>query len=175
MMTRDEARERWKASGLTRAELTDESVKDLRDRISAALRSSGLIDGFRANPAPKVKIEGDQRFAAITCAAFYFTKREAVTFNRDGFIGFAGWADDKNVQPILEAFCGWVADLELKAMRALVDRVDVAPEFFTRADGTRMAVMSAEFYDKVHAAYVDATAEELTSDHPFYADSDPAP
>lgn len=148
-------------------------MKDLRDRISAALRSSGLIEGFRANPAPKVKVEGDQRFAEITCAAYYFTKREAVGFNRDGFIGFARWADDKNVQPILEAFCGWVADLELKALRALVDRVDVVPEFFSRADGTRMAVMSAEFYDKVHAVYVDATAAELGEDHALYDEDGP--
>lgn len=38
----------------------------------------------------------------------YFKKREAISFNRDGFIGFAGWASDKDVQPFLYAFIEWV-------------------------------------------------------------------
>lgn len=29
----------------------------------------------------------------------------------DGFVGFAGWAGDHNVQPILTAFCRWVDEL----------------------------------------------------------------
>lgn len=32
--------------------------------------------------------------------------------NCDGFVGFAGWADDTNVQPILTAFCAWVDGVE---------------------------------------------------------------
>lgn len=38
----------------------------------------------------------------------YFTDREAISFNEDGFIGFCGWADDHNSAPILKAFCEWV-------------------------------------------------------------------
>lgn len=33
---------------------------------------------------------------------------EGVSFNRDGFIGFAGWASDENVQPVLRAFKRWL-------------------------------------------------------------------
>ena len=36
--------------------------------------------------------------------------REAISFNRGGFIGFAGWADDTNVQPFLRAFIRWVLE-----------------------------------------------------------------
>ncbi|RHL22642.1 hypothetical protein DW029_08315 [Collinsella sp. AF38-3AC] len=31
--------------------------------------------------------------------------REAVSFNSDGFIGFCGWADTVNSQPIYRAWC----------------------------------------------------------------------
>lgn len=44
---------------------------------------------------------------------YYFKRREAISFNTEnklgiGFIGFAGWADDSNVQPILQAADNWV-------------------------------------------------------------------
>ena len=33
--------------------------------------------------------------------------RECVSFNDDGFIGIAGWADDNNVKPIISALIEW--------------------------------------------------------------------
>lgn len=42
----------------------------------------------------------------------YFTDREAITFNTDGFIGFAGWADSTNVSPFLNAFNKWINSLK---------------------------------------------------------------
>lgn len=41
----------------------------------------------------------------------YFTQREAISFNPDGFIGFAGWADDGNKAPLISAFMEWVETL----------------------------------------------------------------
>lgn len=41
----------------------------------------------------------------------YFKRREAISFNSDGFIGFAGWADSRNVQPFLKVFKEWVSYL----------------------------------------------------------------
>ena len=38
----------------------------------------------------------------------YFTGREAVSFNRDGFIGFCGWASPDNQPPYMEAFKIWI-------------------------------------------------------------------
>jgi len=38
----------------------------------------------------------------------HFTERECISFNQDGFIGFAGWADDKNVKPFINAFIRWL-------------------------------------------------------------------
>lgn len=40
--------------------------------------------------------------------AHYFDEREAVSFERNGFIGIAGWADSKNERPFLAAFGAWV-------------------------------------------------------------------
>ncbi len=107
-MTRDEARDHWAKSGLTYAVLTKESIARLRKIIDAEMRKSGCINGtFRAGRAGTVTKD----WADIRCQAFYFTGRQAVTFERDGFIGFAGWADETNVQPILSAFVAWVDEI----------------------------------------------------------------
>jgi hypothetical protein len=50
----------------------------------------------------------------------------------------------------------------------IVDMVDAAPEFFTRSDGTRMAVMTADFYDMVKAVYNEHTVENVGPDHPIF-------
>jgi hypothetical protein len=75
---------------------------------------SGLIHGsFRCNKRItwQTNPDGGLRFAGLTCRAEYFDKREAVSFNRDGFIGFAGWGDTTNTAPILKGFTRWVAKL----------------------------------------------------------------
>lgn len=62
-------------------------------------------------PRPKIKCI---KFRDQVCEAYlrvdgpYFTDREAISFNRDRFIGFAGWASDKNVKPFISAFIEWV-------------------------------------------------------------------
>lgn len=38
----------------------------------------------------------------------YFTGREAISFNNDGFIGFCGELDQSNTQPFLDAFEEWI-------------------------------------------------------------------
>lgn len=58
-------------------------------------------------------IVNTNRNGAIKCAYLtvdgeYFKDREAISFNRDGWIGFCGWADFHNSQPFLRAFIEWV-------------------------------------------------------------------
>lgn len=109
-MTRDDAREAFRLTGIRCEDVTVEMLVDLRDRLDKALRDSGLIDGtyrMRKLP-PRWKGVPGAHWAALTCRARYFSNREAVTFNSNGFVGFAGWADDDNVKPILEAFVEWV-------------------------------------------------------------------
>ena len=63
----------------------------------------------------KIKSKYDSKGALISCALYvnsdYFTRRECVTFNEDGFIGFCGWASDANAKPIIQAFKKWCDDI----------------------------------------------------------------
>lgn len=117
-MRRDDARGLWAATGLTLAAVTDDTLKDLRNRIDAEMRAHPGLPGFRANPAQKVKGHPVGVHAELTCRAGHFTRREAVTFNSDGFVGFAGWADHENVQPVLRAFRDWVDTLAAPLSRS---------------------------------------------------------
>jgi hypothetical protein len=111
-MTRDETRALFATAGLTYDVLTRDSVQRLRNHINSRMQSSDLIDGtFRCRQRGIVRAEnGKTRYAEIRCKSFYFEDRQAVTFNQDGFIGFAGWAGDKNIQPVLAGFADWVRE-----------------------------------------------------------------
>lgn len=111
-MTRDHARAEWAKSGLTYADLSPESLRRLRGMIDHTMRASGLMQGsYRAAQRFIDRLDGPSPWADLRCRSYCFEGRQAVTFEKDGFIGFAGWADDYNVQPILTAFCKWVAIL----------------------------------------------------------------
>lgn len=68
----------------------------------------------RASDAPRIKVREDTdcgiESAFIRVDVECQKGREAISFNRDGFIGFAGWADDTNVQPFLRAFVRWALE-----------------------------------------------------------------
>ena len=64
----------------------------------------------------RVKVDkrtnGSIRGAYLFVNSYYFTQREAISFNPNGFIGFAGWASDNNVRPFVEAFMEWCDYME---------------------------------------------------------------
>lgn len=109
-MTRNEAREAFKSAGLTYSVLTRGNVARLRDIIGGELQRSGLIRG--TYKVRSMSVSRDGTYAEVTCRTYYFSKREAVTFNPDGFIGLAGWADDENATPIIAGFIKWVAEMK---------------------------------------------------------------
>lgn len=55
----------------------------------------------------KKKSNGTIERCFLYLNSYYFTRRECISFNADGFIGFAGWADQGNTNPILRAFLEW--------------------------------------------------------------------
>ena len=61
-------------------------------RVVASEERAGLYEAF-------LRVDGR-----------YWQGREAVSFNGDGFIGIAGWADDNNVQPFLRGFMRWLKE-----------------------------------------------------------------
>lgn len=129
-MTRDEARAYFKDKGLTYdnitlpnlhflVELLDKHFLKQREEL---IRSGkrGWLYWLKVNRSKYYR--GEYTFnteeykrvicAYITASGEYFMRREAISFNRDGFIGFCGDADDENAQPVLEAFvewCDWMA------------------------------------------------------------------
>ena len=119
-MSRDEARKAFKDAGLTYAAITPETLRRLRALINQSMKDTALFDGtLRCKQRGIITRSKTGRFfAGIRCQAFYFDDREAVSFNDDGFIGFAGWADNINVQPILNGFCAWVDELKKSQERA---------------------------------------------------------
>ena len=129
-MTRDDARDYFWDKGLTYADIsrTDLSylcalldlhfVKERKKRV----RVGDYPFWVRTNPAKDYKgtwtESGAMVCAFLTGKGEYFTAREVVSFNHDGFIGFCGAAGDRNAEPVLAAFVEWCdAMAEYKAMK----------------------------------------------------------
>lgn len=109
---RNTAREAFKQSGLTYDVVTRENLQRLRNIINKKMIEGGFIRGsFRCRQRAFMQATRRGLYAGIKCNAFYFKDREAVSFNPDGFIGFAGWADDTNIKPIVDGFIDWVKEI----------------------------------------------------------------
>lgn len=108
-LTRDDARAAFADASLSLAIVTRSSLQRLRALINQRMAAGNYLEGTL-----RCRQRGEFRngYAALKCKAFYFDDREAVTFKPDGFIAFAGWASDANVQPILDGFIAWIQELK---------------------------------------------------------------
>lgn len=116
MLTNNEAREAFKAMGLRYSDIGSKEFFDLVKRLDDALPSHEFEMKVSRKPkiyAPKIVFDdlGRMKEAYIRCDSNYFSGREAISFNADGFIGFAGWASSENTQIFLEVFLLWVNDV----------------------------------------------------------------
>lgn len=123
-MIRDDARKLWADSGILCSDLTKDDFFKLHANLSQAFEghSDGHDGRVKYEMLPLSDRDADYenwRHISYRCKSCYFDNREAVTFNPDGFIGFAGWADDRNIIPFINAFTSWVA--EIKQKRAFRD------------------------------------------------------
>ena len=114
--TNKEARDLFWDSGLT--------YKDIDKRALDVLLAFLDIELASCRLNPKTSLQGSMRMQTEIvsvpaddggiCEAFlfvdgpYFVEREAISFNDDGFVGIAGWADSNNTRPFLVAFGQWV-------------------------------------------------------------------
>ena len=80
-----------------------EEVKDPNTHGISSMRISDRNGLKRYLPIFNKKDSGELETAYIYVDSNYFNGREAISFNRD-FVGFAGWADDTNIQPFVKAF-----------------------------------------------------------------------
>lgn len=117
-LTRDGARTYFKDLGLSYHMIREEDIELLLSALSKELelyRNNGeeysqQMDMKVRKPLVKdVKIlkRTGLKHASLKIDGSYFVKREAITFNVDGFIGFGGELCETNVQPILRAFHSW--------------------------------------------------------------------
>jgi len=111
--TTNEAREFFKTRGLSYDSIHEGDIlilcmmlqKELKKSNKAGETSVTMTLSKRVDM--KKKSNGSITECYIYMNAHYFTRRECISFNRDGFIGFAGWADQGNTNPLLRAFLEW--------------------------------------------------------------------
>jgi hypothetical protein len=111
----NKAREHFKAKGLTYENITEGDIivlaMLLNKHVKAANKRHEMsTDSMRMSQ--KIVSKYKRNGTLISCYLYinsnYFTQREAISFNTGGFIGFCGWADDRNTAPIVAAFMEWV-------------------------------------------------------------------
>lgn len=114
-MTNNEARQYFKDKGLTYAVLNPQTVKLLKDIVQIEIDNMKteitdciLVSINRLGPVNSQLKNG---WVELTIKGTYFDKREAITFNRNGFIGFAGWASSDNTKPFIYGFIKWCDEL----------------------------------------------------------------
>lgn len=111
---RDIAREVWGESGYDYSVLTENNLVELVHRIRINLDEHRQRFNMRIHyhrngrPYNNYTKNGRVIWVEITVDGDYFKDREGITFNSDGFVGFAGWASDSNCQPFVNAFTDWV-------------------------------------------------------------------
>ena len=123
--TSEEARDLWKESGLDYNVLTEKNLRVLAMMMERNFVKATVEGTFENRFYLSVSRQKGNRlynmdtkegaYAEILVDGPYFRDREGITFNRDGFIGFAGWASSKNMKPILSAFQEWVETLKKEA------------------------------------------------------------
>lgn len=111
--TPDEARAYFEEKGLTYGDITEGDILVLTMILQKELKKSNKAGETSVDITLSSKVDMKKRSnESIICCflyvnANYFTRREAISFNKDGFIGFAMWADVGNQNPMLRAFLKW--------------------------------------------------------------------
>jgi hypothetical protein len=113
-LTNDQAREYFKSKNLTYNDITEGDicvlVMLLNKHIKRACKNNEMsVDTMTMSEKIKSKYttHGRLKECYLFMNSHYFTRRECISFNRDGFIGFAGWSGDANLKPIIKAFVEW--------------------------------------------------------------------
>jgi hypothetical protein len=117
--TNEEAREHFKSRGLTYKDITEGDILALVLMLNKELKISNKRGETSVNTMTlskkidmKKNTDGSIKSCFLYLNSHYFTRREAISFNQDGFIGFAGWADDGNLNPLKRAFLTWCDQLK---------------------------------------------------------------
>lgn len=114
-MTSEQAKELFSEKGLTYENITKGDIGVLFTFLNKQVKEAnkaGIMSTNTMRMSRKIKSKLDTTGNVKECYLFlnshYFTQREAISFNSDGFIGFAGWVDSGNKSPLMSAFVEWV-------------------------------------------------------------------
>lgn len=111
--TNNELREYFSAKGLTYDSIDEGDILILCMMLQKELKKSNKAGETSVTMTLSKRVDmkkatnGHITECYIYMNAHYFTRRECISFNRDGWIGFAGWADDGNTNPLRRAFLAW--------------------------------------------------------------------
>lgn len=116
--TNGEARQYFRGKGLSYHDIAEGDILSLLMLLNREIKKSnkaGETSGSTMHMSSKINMKKRTNGTIIKCFLYvnshYFIRREAISFNEDGFIGFAGWADQGNTNPLLRAFLRWCDDL----------------------------------------------------------------
>lgn len=117
--TTQEARDYFRDKGLTYHDITEGDilalVMILNQEIKRSIKNREMSNSTM-HLSQKVDMKKRSNGTITECYLYinsdYFTRRECINFNRNGFIGLCGWADQGNTNPILRAFLRWCDILE---------------------------------------------------------------
>lgn len=116
--TNNEARQYFRDKGLIYDDITEGDILSLLMLLNREIKKSNKVGETSVNTmhmSSKIAMKKRTNGTIIKCFLYinshYFTRREAISFDEDGFIGFAGWADQGNTNPLLRAFLRWCDDL----------------------------------------------------------------
>lgn len=120
-MTSNDARQYFKEKGLTYSDLTVYAIDLLASMLQLEImkmrleRADCILTRINTPKFTRKQNNGEPfEWFEITAQGTYFGKREAVTFNRDGFIGFAGWASTVNTKPFIDGFIKWCDEMAME-------------------------------------------------------------
>ena len=112
--TNNAARQYFKDKGLSYDSIVEGDILALVMMLNQEIKKSnaaGETSVMTMHLSKRIDMKRKPNGALIHCFLYvnshYFTQREAISFNESGFIGFAGWADQGNTNPILRAFLRW--------------------------------------------------------------------
>ena len=116
--TTQEAREYFREKGLTYHDITEGDILALvlylNQEIKKAIKDREMST-TTMHLSQKVDMKKRSNGTITECYLYmnshYFTRLECISFNQNGYIGFAGWADQGNTNPILRAFLRWCDSL----------------------------------------------------------------
>lgn len=109
--TNNEARAYFAGKGLTYADVTEGDILALVMLLNKHIKKANADCETSMGSmylSRRIDLKRKTNGTLISCFLYvnshYFERRECISFNADGWIGFAGWADQGNTNPILRAF-----------------------------------------------------------------------